>query len=98
VINPDLVVTQMQSSIIFALTAALYGEITIEQGAVVQSNFHNYPMLRLNETPDIVVELVESSLPPTGVGEPGVPPLAPALANAIYAASAVRQRKLPLKV
>jgi CO/xanthine dehydrogenase Mo-binding subunit len=98
VINPDLVVTQMQSSIIFALTAALYGEITIEQGAVVQSNFHNYPMLRLNETPNIIVELVESSLPPTGVGEPGVPPLAPALANAMYAASAVRQRKLPLKV
>ncbi|CAH0990178.1 Isoquinoline 1-oxidoreductase subunit beta [Sinobacterium norvegicum] len=98
VINPDLVVTQMQSAIIFALTAALYGEITIEAGAVVQSNFHNYPMLRINETPDIVVELIESSLPPTGVGEPGVPPLAPALANALYAASAVRHRSLPIKV
>jgi CO/xanthine dehydrogenase Mo-binding subunit len=76
----------------------LYGEITIQQVHHEQSNFHNYPMLLLNETPNIIVELVESSLPPTGVGEPGVPPLAPALANAIYAASAVRQRKLPLKV
>ncbi|ROS04651.1 isoquinoline 1-oxidoreductase/isoquinoline 1-oxidoreductase beta subunit [Sinobacterium caligoides] len=97
-INPDLVVTQMQSAIIFALTAAFYGEITIKDGTIQQSNFHDYPMLRMNEVPTITVEIMPSSAAPTGVGEPGVPPLAPALANALYAATGERHRTLPIRL
>lgn len=95
VINPSIVRTQVESSVIYGLSAAVDGEITIQNGAVEQSNFHDYPALRLSETPDIDVHLVTSSEPPTGIGEPGLPPLAPAVTNAIYAATGKRIRSLP---
>ncbi len=88
----------MESGIIFALTAALYGEISLKNGAVEQSNFHDYQMLRHNETPIISVHVLQSTEPPSGVGEPGTPPAAPALANAIYAATGKRLRQLPLRL
>ena len=97
-INPDIVTMQMESGIVFALTAALKGEITIKDGAVQQSNFHDYEVLRLNESPEIEIVRVDSASAPTGVGEPGVPPLAPALANAVFAATGQRLRQLPLRL
>ena len=96
VVNPDTVKAQMESAVIFALTAALKGPITIKNGRVEQSNFHDYPLLRLDETPAIEVYIVASDENPGGVGEPGVPPLAPALANAVFAASGQRLRRMPL--
>jgi len=96
VINPDSVIAQMQGGIVFGLSAALKDEITFENGRVQQGNFHNYPMLRMNESPEIEVHIMPSSEPPTGVGEPGVPPVAPAVANAIFAATGKRIRRLPI--
>jgi CO/xanthine dehydrogenase Mo-binding subunit len=98
VINPDIVRDQMIGGIVFALSAALYGEITLKNGAVEQGNYHDYPVLRQNEVPPMTVVLVDSDAPPTGVGEPGTPPAAPALANALFAATGVRQRRLPLQL
>ena len=94
-VNPDQVAAQIESSVVFGLTAALKGEINIEGGAVKESNFHDYQMLRMDETPPIDVHIVDSNLPPTGVGEPGTPPIAPALGNALFAATGKRQRSLP---
>jgi len=96
VVNPDIVRAQMESGIIVGLTAALYGEITIDNGTVVQGNFHDYEMLRMDQAPDIEVVIVPSDSAPTGVGEPGLPPLAPALGNAMFAATGKRLRELPL--
>lgn len=98
VVNPEIVTAQMESGVIFALTAAKYGRIDIENGRVKQTNFHDYQILRMNETPDIEVEIVPSAEAPTGVGEPGVPPLAPALADALYRATGQRIRHLPLEI
>ncbi|GLQ32411.1 xanthine dehydrogenase family protein molybdopterin-binding subunit [Litoribrevibacter albus] len=98
VVNPEIVQSQMESGIIFALTAAKYGRIDIEQGRVKQSNFHDYQILRMNETPEIEVDIVPSAESPTGVGEPGVPPLAPALADALFKATGQRLRQLPLEL
>lgn len=98
VINPDIVRDQMIGGIVFALSAALYGEITLKDGAVEQGNYHDYPILRQNEMPPMTVVLLDSDAPPTGVGEPGTPPAAPALANALFAATGVRQRRLPLQL
>lgn len=98
VVNPDIVAAQMQSGIVFGLTAALYGDITIENGAVVQSNFDNNPMLRINEMPVVDVHIVPSTEKPTGVGEPGTPPIAPAVVNAIFALTGQRIRRLPIKL
>ncbi len=98
IINPDTVEAQMQSAIIYGLTAALHGAITIEQGRVQQGNFHNYPMLRLAQTPAIEVHLAPSGRALGGIGEPGLPPLAPALTNAIFAATGKRIRKLPISL
>lgn len=95
-VNPDVVRAQVEGGIIFGLTAALYGKVTLEDGAVVQSNFHDYPLLRMHEAPEIEVHIVPSSAAPTGIGEPGVPPIAPAVANAIFAATGQRLRELPL--
>jgi len=98
VINPDVVRQQLESAVVFALSAALHGEITIANGAVVQGNFDDYLLLRLAECPVIEVYTVASEATPTGIGEPGVPPLAPALANAIFAATGKRLRELPLRL
>ncbi len=95
-INPDVIRAQMEGGIGFALTAALHSAITLEGGAPQQTNFHQYLPLRMNEMPKVEVHIVPSAANPTGVGEPGVPPLAPALANAIFAATGKRLRKLPL--
>jgi CO/xanthine dehydrogenase Mo-binding subunit len=97
-VNPDIIKAQMEGGINFALTAALYGEITLKNGQVQESNFHDYQILRINEAPEIEVFIVESEASPTGVGEPGVPPLAPAVANALFAATGQRLRTLPLKL
>ncbi len=95
-VNPDVVHSQMESGVVFALTAAKYGQIDIEDGKVRQSNFHDYQMLRMNECPEIIVDIIPSANAPTGVGEPGVPPLAPALADALFSATGQRLRSLPL--
>ena len=96
VVNPDVVKAQMEGGIGFALAAALTGEITLKDGEVQQSNYHDYPVLRINEMPKVEVHMVQSGEKPTGVGEPGVPPLAPALANALFNATGKRIRKLPI--
>ncbi len=95
--NPFGFTTQMESSIVYGLTAALYGEITLKNGAVEQSNFHDYEMLRISEMPDVEVSIINGDSETLGGGgEPGLPPLAPAVCNAIYAATGVRVRELPL--
>ncbi|MEL7055710.1 MAG: molybdopterin cofactor-binding domain-containing protein [Pseudomonadota bacterium] len=94
--NPDGFIAQIESGIIYGLTAALYGDITIEEGAVVQSNFHDYPMLRMSEAPEISVQVINSGAKVGGGGEPGTPPIAPALANAVFAATGVRVRSQPI--
>ena len=96
VINPGILEQQIKGGIIFALTNALRAQITIEKGRVVQGNFDDYPPLRMNEAPEIEAYFVESAEAPTGAGEPPVPPLAPALCNAIYAATKKRVRALPI--
>lgn len=95
-VNPDVVKAQVEGSIGFALTAVLYGEITLTEGKVDQSNFHDYSPLRIGAMPSIEVHIVPSAEAPTGIGEPPVPPLAPAVANAIFAATGQRIRRLPL--
>lgn len=98
VINPDRVHSQMEGACIFGMSIALHGEITAKDGAVVQGNFDTYPMVRMNEAPtDIHVHIVESAARPGGVGEPGVPPVAPAIVNAYFAATGNRVRELPLR-
>jgi isoquinoline 1-oxidoreductase beta subunit len=95
-VNPDTVEAQIQSSIVFGLSAALFDEITLEKGRVQQTNFHNYPVLRMNQTPKIDVVLVQSTEKPGGIGEPATALIAPAVANALFAATGKRLRKLPL--
>ncbi len=97
VVNPDTVKAQIEGAVGFGLTAALYGEITLEEGRVQQSNFHDYPMLRIHEMPAVEVHLVQSEAPSTGIGEPGVPPVAPALCNALFALTGKRIRRLPVR-
>jgi isoquinoline 1-oxidoreductase beta subunit len=97
-VNPAGVRAQTESAITFGLTAALKGEITLKDGRVEQANFHDYPLLRIDEMPTIDVHLVQSLEPPGGVGEPGVPPIAPAVANAVFAATGKRLRQLPLRL
>jgi isoquinoline 1-oxidoreductase beta subunit len=96
VINPNILEQQIQSAVIYGLTNALRAQITFEKGRVVQGNFDDYAPIRMNETPAIEAYFVPSTEPPTGVGEPPVPPLAPALCNAIYAATKKRIRALPI--
>jgi isoquinoline 1-oxidoreductase beta subunit len=95
-VNPDTVMAQLEGGLIFGLTAALYGEITIDRGRVQQSNFHDYRMLRIDQTPKIEVHVVKSGEPPGGIGETGVNAGPPALRNAIYAATGVALRGLPI--
>lgn len=96
-VNPDGFEAQMQSGIIYGLTAALYGEITLEDGAVAQSNFHDYEMLRMNDAPKIDTVILTSDARIGGGGEPGTPPIAPALANAVFNATGRRMRSLPIR-
>ncbi len=95
-VNPSIIEAQIRSAMVYGLTAALYGEITIEGGRVVQGNFDTYPMLRIDEMPEVEVHVIPSRLPPLGMGEGALPPVAPAVTNAIYAASGVRVRTLPI--
>ena len=97
-VNPDVIRAQMEGGIGYGLSAALYGAVTLKDGRVEQSNFHDYKVLRIDAMPRIEVHIVPSSEKPTGVGEPGVPPIAPAVANAIFAATGKRLRNLPLKL
>ena len=97
-VNPDNVRAQMEGGIGFGLSAALHGAITLKDGAVEQSNFHDFPILRLNEMPAIEVHIVPSTAKPSGVGEPGTPVIAPAVANAIASATGKRVRTLPMKL
>ena len=97
VVNPSIVRSQIESAIVYGLSAALKGEITIENGGVVQGNFHEFEVLRFHEMPKIEVYIVKSDEHPGGVGEPGLPPIAPAVANAVFAATGKRIRKLPIK-
>lgn len=96
-INPDNIRAQMEGGIGYGLSAVLHDEITLEQGRVVQSNFHDYPMLRLHEMPEVEVHIVRSAEAPTGVGEPGVPPIGPAVANSWAALTGERVRRLPFR-
>jgi len=98
VVNPDTVVAQMESGIVFGLTAALKGEITIQNGRVQQGSFDNYPLLTMAETPTIEVYIVPSHETCGGIGEPGTPPIAPAVCNAVFALTGKRVRKLPIKI
>jgi isoquinoline 1-oxidoreductase beta subunit len=97
-VNPDVIRAQMEGGIGYGLGAALYGEVTLKEGVVQQTNFHQYRPLRIAEMPAVEVHIVESDAPPTGVGEPGVPPIAPAVANAVFAATGHRVRKLPIRL
>jgi isoquinoline 1-oxidoreductase beta subunit len=97
-VNPGIIEAQIQGAAIFGLTAALYDELTFEQGRVQQRNFHDYPMLRINEAPEIEVHIVQNNEKSGGIGEPGVPCAAPAVTNAIFAATGKRIRKLPVRM
>jgi isoquinoline 1-oxidoreductase subunit beta len=95
-INPDVIRAQMEGGIGYGLAALLHSKVTLKDGVVEQSNFHDYPMLRIGEMPKVEVHIVASTEEPTGVGEPGTPPIAPAVANAIFAATGRRIRRLPI--
>jgi isoquinoline 1-oxidoreductase beta subunit len=98
IVNPEIIRRQIESAIVYGLSAALHGRITYKDGLVEQSNFHDYPVLRMNEMPKVEVHIVASGEAPGGIGEPGTPPVAPAVANAIFAATGKRLRSLPLDV
>jgi isoquinoline 1-oxidoreductase beta subunit len=97
VVNPDTIVAQVESGVVYGLTAALYGEITVKDGRVEQGNFDDYPMLQLRDMPKVEVAIVPSGDFWGGLGEPPLPPIAPALCNALFAATGKRIRSLPLR-
>jgi isoquinoline 1-oxidoreductase beta subunit len=97
VVNPAGVEQQIKSGIVFGLSAALKGGITIDHGRVQQQNFHHYDVLRIHEMPEIEVHIVPSQAAPGGIGEAAVPPIAPAVCNAIFAATGKRVRRLPIR-
>ena len=97
-INPDVIKAQMEGGMGFGLSAALLSELTLKDGQVQQSNFHDYHVLRMDGMPDVEVHIVPSTEAPTGVGEPATPVIAPAVANAVFAATGKRLRQLPLKL
>ncbi len=96
VVNTNTVKAQMEGAAIFGMSIAFYGKITAKDGVIEQSNYHDYKMLRIHEAPNIHIDIVKSSDIPTGIGEPGVPVIAPAIINAIYNATGKRYKKLPL--
>jgi isoquinoline 1-oxidoreductase beta subunit len=95
-VNPEIIRRQIEGAIVYGLSAALYGRLTIKDGKVEQSNFHDYPVLRLNGMPKVEVHILPSTENPGGIGEPGTPPIAPAVVNAIFAATGKRLRSLPI--
>ena len=95
-VNPDIIQAQVQSAIVFGASAALYGEITLKNGRVEQTNFHNYQVLRMSEAPVVEVYIVQNREPPGGMGEAGTSAIVPAVTNAIFAATGKRLRKLPV--
>ena len=95
-VNPDVVRAQMEGGIMYGLTAALHGKVELREGDVIEGNFDTYPLVRMNEAPAVEVAIIKSQEHPTGVGEPGLPPIAPAVANAVHAATGQRLRALPL--
>jgi isoquinoline 1-oxidoreductase beta subunit len=97
-VNPDTIEAQMQSGIVYGLSAALMGEITLHKGRVQQGNFHDYPVLRMDQMPRVEVHIVTSDAAPGGIGEPGTPPIAPAVANAVFAATGRPVRSLPIRL
>jgi isoquinoline 1-oxidoreductase beta subunit len=97
-VNPDVVRAQMEGGMAFGLSAALLSELTLKDGQVQQSNFHDYQVLRMDRMPRVEVHIVPSLEAPTGVGEPATPVIAPAVANAVFAATGKRLRQLPLKL
>ena len=96
VVNPQIVAQQMESAVVFGLSAALYGRVDVRDGVVQQSNFPNHPVLRMDECPVVETHLIASTRPPGGVGEPGLPPVAPAVGNAVFVLTGERVRELPL--
>ena len=98
VINPKIVEAQMESGVVFGLTATLKSAITIRNGQVEQANFDDFPILRMDEMPVVEVHIVKNTYPPTGIGEAGVPLIAPAVANAVFTATGKRIRQLPIKL
>jgi isoquinoline 1-oxidoreductase beta subunit len=98
VVNPDTVKAQIEGGIMFGLTAALYGEITFKGGRVEQGNFDTYQMLRIDEAPRVEVHIVRNGEEPGGIGEPGTSAIAPAVANAVFAATGTRLRRLPINL
>ena len=97
-VNPDIVRGQMEGAVMYGLTATLHGDLDLQAGAFKQSNFHDYPILRMQEAPAVDVIIVDSGTAPTGVGEPGLPPIAPAVASAVFKATGQRLRSLPLRL
>jgi isoquinoline 1-oxidoreductase beta subunit len=95
-VNPETIRAQMEGGIVFGLSAALYGQITLKNGRVQQSNFHDYPVLRIDQMPEVEVHIVPSTEPPSGIGEPGTPLMAAAVCNALFALTGRRVRSLPL--
>ena len=95
-VNPQTIARQIEGAIVYGLTAALYGRITHKDGRVEQGNFDTYPLLRMSEMPKVEVHILPSTEKPGGIGEPGTPPIAPAVANAIFAATGKRIRNLPI--
>jgi isoquinoline 1-oxidoreductase beta subunit len=98
VVNPNIVRQQIESAVLFGLSAALFGEITFKDGRVEQSNFNNYPVLRMHQAPQVDVTIINSTEQPEGMGEPGTPPIAPAVANALFILTGQRLRQLPLRL
>jgi len=97
-VNSNIVAQQIEGSIIFGLSAALFGEITLKNGVVEQSNFNDYPVVRMNQSPVIDVHMIASSAPPGGIGEPNTALIGPSVGNAVFAATGKRLRKLPLRL
>lgn len=97
IVNPNTIEAQMQSGIIYGLSAALFGEITLDDGRIRQSNFHDYPVVRMRQAPEVDVHIVTSREAPGGIGEPGTPPIAPAVTNALFALTGIRVRQLPIR-
>jgi isoquinoline 1-oxidoreductase beta subunit len=98
VVNPNIVAQQLESSVVFALSAALFGKIDIQEGVVQQTNFNTYRMVQMKQSPTVETWIVPSTRPPAGVGEPAVPPLAAAVSHAMFVLTGQRKRALPLAV